>query len=369
MEIAIALVIGIVLGGVAVYFFTRKNGSDMEALSAKVMQQQTKSILELAESKLAGKKDVIDETLKSMGSNLTRVEGLIKSIGEGNASVKTQLTTTANAIKDLSDTTGGLKSALAGNSIRGQWGERMAEDVLRLAGLLEGINYQKQKRIEGAGSKPDFTFLLPRSLKLNMDVKFPFNKYQQYLEAKTETEKERLKKDFLADVKKRVKEVQTRDYIDPEGGTVDYVLLFIPNEQIFSFINEMDRTIVDEALKGRTILCSPLSLYAILAIIRQSIDSFTLEKTSKQMLEVFGVFKAQWEEYKGKMKTVKDRFDTTLKGFDELVGVRERQLDRPLEKIEEMRNQSQLPAGPITAAIDKAKDRVLTPDMEVELVR
>jgi len=50
---------------------------------------------------------------------------------------------------------------------------------------------------------------------------------------------------FLQDVKARVKEVTSKDYIDPEENTVDYALLFIPNEQIYVFINEMDRTIID----------------------------------------------------------------------------------------------------------------------------
>src|SRR5436190_11943388 len=37
----------------------------------------------------------------------------------------------------LTDTTRRLREALAGSKSRGQWGERMAEDVLRAAGLVE----------------------------------------------------------------------------------------------------------------------------------------------------------------------------------------------------------------------------------------
>jgi len=52
----------------------------------------------------------------------------------------------------------------------------MAEDVLQLAGFVENVNYVKQKTL-AAGSRPDFTFLLPRKLTLNMDVKFPLDNY------------------------------------------------------------------------------------------------------------------------------------------------------------------------------------------------
>ncbi len=369
----IGTVIGLLLGGGIAFFFAKKAtdsaGDQLESLAAKLVQQQAKGILDLAESKLSGKKEVIDESLKAMNANLTRVETLMKSVGEGNASVKTRLDTAATAIKDLSETTGGLKSALAGNSIRGQWGERMAEDVLRLAGMVEGINYTKQTKLQDSGSRPDFTFMLPKGQIVNMDVKFPFNNYQSYVEAKTDTEREKFKKDFIKDVKLRVKELQSRGYVNPQENTVDYVLLFIPNEQIFSFINEHARDVIDEAMQGKTILCSPLSLYAILAVVRQSIDNFRMESKSQEMLKVFGMFNEQWGKFKDQMETVRNRFASTQKEYEDLVGVRTRQLDKPLEKIEELRSTQDDAAPLLGAAVEKAKSRVLAPNSETKLVR
>lgn len=369
----IGTVIGLVLGGIIAFFFSKKAAAgaedQLESLAAKLVQQQAKGILDLAESKLTGKKEVIDESLKAMNANLTRVETLMKSVGEGNASMKTRLDSAATAIKDLSETTGGLKSALAGNSIRGQWGERMAEDVLRLAGMVEGINYIKQTKLQESGSRPDFTFMLPKGQTVNMDVKFPFNNYQSYVDAKTDTEREKFKKDFIKDVKLRVKELQSRGYVNPQENTVDYVLLFIPNEQIFSFINEHARDVIDEAMEGKTILCSPLSLYAILAVVRQSIDNFKMESKSQEMLKVFGTFNEQWGKFKDQMETVRNRFASTQKEYEELLGVRTRQLDKPLEKIEELRNAQDDAAPLLGATVEKAKSRVLSPNSETKLVR
>ncbi|MBM3231595.1 DNA recombination protein RmuC [Candidatus Peregrinibacteria bacterium] len=341
----LGLVIGLLVGGIAAYALARRSYADAESvaetLSAKVVAKQTEQILKLAESKLEGKKDVIDGTLKHMKDDLGKVEKLMRAIEQDRAEkfgkIDTRLENAATVIKDLAGTAEGLKNALSNNSGRGQWGERMAEDVLRLSGLVEGINYIKQKKLENSGSKPDFTFALPQGLKLNMDVKFPFNNYQLYVEAKSEKDREEYKKKFLKDVRDRLKEIRTRDYINPENQTVDYVLLFVPNEQIFGFINEMDRELIDEAMRGKTILCSPLSLYAILAVIRQSIDSFSIEEQSQEMLSLFGAFKLQWDKFKEQMDTVKARFETVHKGYEELTGTRERMLDRHLDKIEELR--------------------------------
>ena len=89
---------------------------------------------------------------------------------------------------------------------------------------------------------PDYTFPLPQGRKVNMDVKFPLDNYVRYLEAERDADRETLKAQFLRDVKARIKEVTTRDYINPEENTLDYVLVFIPNEQVYAFINENDPT-------------------------------------------------------------------------------------------------------------------------------
>ena len=52
-------------------------------------------------------------------------------------------------VQDLTETTQSLREALSSTKARGQWGERMAEDVLRLAGFVEGVNYRKQHAIAG----------------------------------------------------------------------------------------------------------------------------------------------------------------------------------------------------------------------------
>lgn len=124
-------------------------------------------------------------------------------------------------------TTNMLREVLANTKARGQWGERMAEDILRTAGFIENMNYLKQRKIEGQGSRPDFTFLLPRGLKLNMDVKFPLDNYLKYIEAEAEVDCAKFCNDFLRDVKAQIKEVTTRKYINLKRNTVDWVFAIL----------------------------------------------------------------------------------------------------------------------------------------------
>jgi DNA recombination protein RmuC len=325
----------------------------LEALSRsteeflKLAKTRLESEREIGSKELDAKKGLIDQQLKQMTTKLEDVSRVmselekdrVKKFGE----LASQLTIANQQSAALMQTTNLLREALASTKARGQWGERMAEDVLRLAGLIEDVNYFKQKSIDEARSRPDFTFLLPRDLKLNMDVKFPLDNYIRFLETDTDTEKARFRNDFLRDVKNRVKEVTSREYINPEQNTVDYVLLFIPNEQIYSFIHEQDSSILDEGIKNRVIFCSPITLFAVLAVIRQAVDNFALEKTSNEILSLLGSFKNQWNEFLKKMDLLGKRIADAQKEYEALTTTRRRQLERPLNRIDDLRTQRGLP--------------------------
>src|ERR687883_27078 len=89
---------------------------------------------------------------------VARVGG--RSPAPGGSALAAQLAATAEQTASLTTTASALREVLASPKARGQWGERMAEDVLRLAGMVEGVSYVRQ-RATRAGTVPDVTFLLP----------------------------------------------------------------------------------------------------------------------------------------------------------------------------------------------------------------
>jgi DNA recombination protein RmuC len=301
---------------------------------------------------LAAKKDVIDTRLDEVRSEvraeLQRIGTMVSELGTASAQrfgqVDESLRAHAEITATLTTTTGALREALANPQVRGQWGERMAEDVLRLSGFTEGVNYRKQVQVAGGIGRPDYTFDLPKGHVLYMDVKFPLASYLRYLEVGTEAERQAHLKRFLADVRLRVKELARREYArDGDRPTVDYVLLFLPNEQLTGFIHEHDPGLLDEAMSQRVVMCSPLTLFAFLGVIRQAFDNFMIEQTSDEILQLIGKFGQQWQKYTESAAKVKDRLDSVQREFDQLVGTRRRALERPLQQLEDLRVRRNLP--------------------------
>ena len=247
----------------------------------------------------AGQDAVLAQQSAEVRHGLDRVADLLMGLQERQAEqhgeLSAHLTDAAQVTAGLADTTQHLRHTLASTKARGQWGERMADDVLRLAGFVEGVNYRKQPALPG-GTIPDVTFLLPGGLLLHMDVKFPVDNYLRALEATTAAERSAAEKAFLRDVRARVQELAGRGYVDP-GITVDHVLLFIPNEAVYGFVHEHDPDLADVALGQKVVLCSPFTLFAVLGVIRQAVDAVHLTRASDEILTTLADFRDQWEQF------------------------------------------------------------------------
>ena len=302
--------------------------------------------------------DAVGSRLTEMQAQLERVRSLVSDLDQqraaGLADVAARLENTGKVTAELSQTTQALRQALASPQSRGQWGERMAEDVLRTAGFVHGVNYLTQQQSQSG--RPDFTFPLPAGRCVHMDVKFPLDNYVRHLEAATDAERDAARTAFLKDVRRRITEVSKRDYVDPGNGTLDQVLLFLPNEHLYGFVHQSDPTILDLALQHKVVLCSPLTLFAVLAVIRQSVDDHLTEQRSVEILETLAGFSDQWDRFTEHLEKVGSRIDSARKAYDDVNGVRRRQLERQLDRIDDLRTASLESEGAVLSLPDRARD-------------
>jgi DNA recombination protein RmuC len=325
--------------------------SSFASISLDILGKSTDELLKVAKLQLSTERDLgtkdlestkgqIDSQLAHLHGDLAKMTELIRSMEHQRGTQIGQLTSNLEKASiqtaSLVITANSLKDVLNNSQSRGQWGERIAEDILGLAGFIENISYVKQKALE-SGSRPDFTFFLPRNHIINMDVKFPISNYSKFIETDHPIDKENFRKAFLKDVNLRVREVSDRGYISEAERTVDCVILFIPNEQIFSFIQKEDPEIFDNGIRNKVVCCSPMTLFAVLAVVRQAVDNFALEKSSTEILEHMASFKDQWVKYMDKFDVLGKRIRDTQAEYDSLTSTRRRMLDRSLDKLERLR--------------------------------
>ena len=352
--------LGVALGGLlGGWLLARRGPAPAGPDPAELTTRVVDTVVSVASSKLgdqlaAGQlvlqreQELVTDQVAGVRQELGRVAGLVAELQKERAHAQgrldQQLEASFRATASLADTTRSLERALASPKARGQWGERMAEDVLRAAGFVEGVNFVKQTKAAGGGV-PDFTFPLPQGHLVHMDVKFPIDNYVRWLDAADDEARGRQVKLFRRDVRQRIAELGARRYVDPDT-TVDYVLLFVPNESVYGFLHEHDPELVDVALGQKVVLCSPTTLFAVLAVIRQAVDNFLVERRSGEILSALGGLREQWNRLSEPLDKMGRGLASAQRAFDDLNGKHHRAFEKQLGRLESLRDERAAEVGP-----------------------
>ncbi len=242
---------------------------------------------------------------------------------------------------ELKTSTETLANVLSNNQQRGQWGERIIEDILTSAGLIEHIHYEKQKTLGHTSIKPDITLLLPDNKFVAVDVKFPYSEIQKMTAATSQSQKRDHLKRFRQDVKTKLN--QLTKYILPEEGTVDYAIMFVPNEMLFSYINQQLPDLIDEAMAKKVMITSPFTFLIVARTVVEAHRNFQVETNLRNIIQYIDDFIEEWNRFTQEF----NKFDTHLTKlrdlFDRLTTTRYKQMNLRIRRIQQYRQGDTLP--------------------------
>ena len=298
------------------------------------------------------------------------IKGIVSEIIENEESqIYKLLNRSDQTVKDFLEKTGEIKSSITGvdqqtrnlisvlnnNQSSGQWAEFQVEDLLEIMEYKEGLHYQTQKRMS-SGTIPDFTFYLPENKTINMDSKFPLTNYMEIAKLNRDLEDETLdelarkeitesirnkNKEFLDKaIKTKIDDTSSREgYISAEEGTVDFVLMYIPLENLYHFLLTSEiganRTpVIQYAFSKKVILVSPQTLMAYLETIRHSMKLFSLQTDTKNILATHEKIKVEIRKFIESFDDVTKRLDQTVKSFEALKTTRVNKLEKSFEELD-----------------------------------
>ncbi len=305
------------------------------------------------------------------------IKGIVSELIENEESqIYKLLDKSDKTVKDFLEKTGEIKSSISGvdqqtrnlisvlnnNQSRGQWAEFQVEDLLGIMEYKDGIHYESQK-IMNSGTKPDFTFYLPDNKTINMDSKFPLNLYMQLsklnLDLEDETLDEISRKQITESIKTKNREfidkaIKTKSdetsgregYISAEEDTVDFVLMYIPLENLYHFLLTSEigaaRTpVIQYAFSKKVILVSPQTLMAYLETIRHSMKLFSLQTDTKNILLAHEKVKSEVNKFIDSFDEVTKRLDQTVDSFEKLKTTRKNKLEKSFDELNQVNKNSE----------------------------
>lgn len=171
-----------------------------------------------------------------------------------------------------------LTSALKGDTkAQGDWGEMILERILENSGLTRGREYFIQETLRdganrtihnesGSLMRPDVIVVYPDERKVVIDAKVSLTAYLNYCNSETGREREMALKAHLQSVRKHIDELAEKNYSGWADGTLDFVMMFIPNEASYVLAMQSDSSLWTEAYRKRVLILSPANLIVSLKL-------------------------------------------------------------------------------------------------------
>lgn len=310
-----------------------KNSERFLQMAKEVLALQKNEIRTDLEGKKTAISELIGEIRKDLHKNEERLNQSDKERINSFSALKSELENYKKITGELKLSTDELKSILSNNQTRGAFGEQVAENLLKMAGFVIGQDYNKNKAQGEDNTRPDFTIFLPDKTKVNIDVKFPYASLVKSVEAENATDKKRHFAAFRQDVREKIKQVSSRNYINPQEKTVDFVILFIPNEMIFSYIYDKMNDVWEEAMQKKVIMAGPFSFTAILRMIKQAYTNFRYQENLQHIIGLIQKFDTEYQKYSEEVTKLGDKISSTSKQFEIVSTTRNRQLTSVVDKI------------------------------------
>lgn len=350
------LILGVICTFIIIKLISRKETEDLGnklenkllEIFPRILKDANQQLITMADQKLGAekqdiktdlinKKSAIEDTVKRLLLELEKSNKRMEEVDRERVGsfreLKSEIENNRKITEQLSVTADNLRRVLSNNQLRGQFGEQVAEDLLKMCGFVNGVDYLYNKSLKESESRPDFTVLLPDGVKINIDVKFPYSNLQKMIEVEEKGAKSEYLKAFERDVRDKIKQVTSRNYINTEDHTVDFVILFIPNEMIFSYIYDKMHDVWMEGMKQKVIFAGPFNFTAILRLIRQSYANFFIQKDIHKIITHIRTFQEEFKKYNIEFEKIGDKIDSLSTQYSIVDRTRTKRLLSTVEKI------------------------------------
>ena len=318
------LLIVLVAGNLATIYLLYKRGEAAVPQDTQGMLLLQNSIQDLARTLDTRVAESSKQMHESVRTQLGESAKLIKDVTEG----LTKLDETNRQVITFADQLQSLQEILKNPKQRGILGEYYLETLLK--NIMPPGSYQMQYGFSDGTIVDAAVFVKDKIIPI--DSKFSLDNYNRLVVEKEPTERARLEKVFVNDLKNRI--VETAKYILPAEGTMDFAFMFIPHEAIYydllmnsvgALRDEEENLIQRAASRYKVIIVSPTSFLAYLQTVLQGLRGMEIEEKAKEIQKWVGELSKHlktYEEYQlglgAALGTVVNKYNFAGKEFKKI---------------------------------------------------
>ena len=300
---------------------TSQQSAEFFAAQSATLEGKTRSILAPFEEQIKG----LSASVNTLQTTYSQEQGTISQLA-------TQITT-------LQSTTTTLTNSLKSPTARGSWGENQLRNVIQLAGMESYCDYTEQfTGGEGeSDQRPDVVVRLPNGAMIAIDSKAPLSAYLRMQDATDVATKEIELKNHARLMRDHMKKLSDKKYWNQFPQSPDFVVMFIPGEGFVSDAMRSDPSLLDDAMKNRVLVASPVNLLALLFAVAKGWQAHSIAEHAKEvaalgteLYERVGVVLT----HVGKMGT---NLSTATTAYNDMVGSLEGRMLPTLRKFRDLK--------------------------------
>lgn len=309
--------------------------------SSEVLEEKTKKLLELADDNFKRESNSQSEILKKRDEVFRKelqflfdqLKGYQTNLGTFEKEREKTLGWVENQLKNIIDSntqlglqTQSLKEALSKPNVRGRWGELQLKNCIELAGMSDfcDVDFQQEFKENDKVYRPDMIVRLPSGKRIIVDAKTPMEFYLKYIDETNEQLKVQHLEQHAKRLKTHIRELGSKTYNEAVGAeSLDYVVMFLPNESFLFAALEAQRDIIEYALANKVLITTPPSLVALLRAIHMGWGEYKVTENAKLIYDY--------------SKELQKRLMTFAKGFLSV----EQQLEKSLDTFRTAKNSFQ----------------------------
>ena len=189
-----------------------------------LLQQQLESL----KASQDGTREALAKSLQSGQENLNQnLQSSQKVLSQLNSQIG-ELQGTNKQMLLLGTEVRRLQDILSSPKLRGQMGELSLEYLLSM--ILPKDSYELQYSFKDGRIVDALVKMAGYSVPI--DAKFPLPAFERLMQAQSDEEKAKLRKQFLKDVTIHIDKIAS-SYIRPAEGTLDFAIMYIPAENVY----------------------------------------------------------------------------------------------------------------------------------------
>lgn len=277
------------------------------------------------------RQSAIAEMVKPLQKNLEILGSTVEQIKGTDQALKEEL-------KSLTRETARLTGALRDPTAQGRWGEYILEGVMEHSGLIKGVHYVTQETMAMTGHRPDAIINLSDGLKIIVDAKTPLNEFTSMLgQSLNEEDADKIMKDLAGQVRSHINALSKKGYWESiDAETVDFTVLFLPSEPLFSMALRGDPGLADLAASRNVILASPTLMMALLRVVRMGWRQVDLASNARAISEQGSVLYQRLVTFADHLAKVGKGLSGAIDGYNNAIGSLDRMVFPATRKLQEL---------------------------------